>query len=84
MILNAVVFILFAASLALRFSTWRNAQVVESAPLFLSAAGTLLLIISAYLGGRTIYAYGINVARMSKGKWRKIAEAGGANVPEEK
>jgi hypothetical protein len=28
-----------------------------------------------------IYAYGISVARLSKKKWRKIAEEGGAVVP---
>jgi hypothetical protein len=27
------------------------------------------------------YEYGISIARMSREKWRKIAEAGGANVP---
>jgi hypothetical protein len=31
-----------------------------------------------------IYAYGINVARLSKEKWRKIALDGGAVVPPEK
>src|SRR5205823_1676683 len=41
------------------------------------------LIGSAYLGGRMVYEYGINVARMSKKKWRQIAEAGGANLPPE-
>jgi hypothetical protein len=30
-----------------------------------------------------IYAYGINVARLSKNKWRKIAVKGGAVVPPE-
>jgi hypothetical protein len=30
-----------------------------------------------------VYDYGISVARMSKKKWRKIAEAGGANLPQE-
>jgi hypothetical protein len=44
---------------------------------------TLLLLISGYLGGRMIYAYGINVARLSKTKWRKIAKEGGAVVPPE-
>jgi hypothetical protein len=44
---------------------------------------TLLLIASGYLGGRMIYAYGISVARLSKDKWRKIAERGGAAVPPE-
>jgi hypothetical protein len=47
----------------------------------LSALATLLLLGSGYLGGRMIYAYGISVARLSKKKWRKIAQAGGAVVP---
>ena len=45
--------------------------------------GTLILIGSAYLGGRMVYEYGISVARMSKKEWRKLAEAGGANLPPE-
>src|SRR5207249_3237877 len=47
-------------------------------------AAALLLICSAYLGGRMVYEYGISVARMSKKKWRKLAAAGGANLPPEK
>ena len=47
----------------------------------LSILGTAILIISAYLGGRMTYHYGISVARMSKDEWRQIAEAGGANLP---
>jgi hypothetical protein len=31
-----------------------------------------------------IYDYGINVARLSKKKWRKIAQKGGAAVPPKK
>jgi hypothetical protein len=30
-----------------------------------------------------VYDYGISVARLSKKKWRKIAHAGGANLPPE-
>jgi uncharacterized membrane protein len=84
MILNVLATIAFGISFALRCPTFRVAQNVETLPLLLSAAGTLLLLVSAYLGGRMVYAYGISVARMSKAKWRKIAEAGGANLPPEK
>ena len=84
MILNAVATIAFAVSLALRWPTFREAQTVETLPLAISAAGTALLLVSAYLGGRMVYAYGISVARMSKTKWRKIAEASSANLPPEK
>jgi uncharacterized membrane protein len=83
MALNLVGVVLFAINLGLRWPTFRDATRVAATPLLLSAIGTLLLIGSAYLGGMMVYEYGISVARMSKGKWRKIAEAGGANVPPE-
>ena len=84
MILNAVVLILFAINFTLRLGNYREAALVPVAPLVLSIAGTLVLVVSAYLGGRMVYAYGINVARLSKGKWRKVAESAGANVAPEK
>ena len=83
MILNLVVVVLLAFNLSLRWPTFRDATQVDRLPLLLSAVGTLILIGSAYLGGRMVYEYGISVARMSKKRWRKIAEAGGANLPPE-
>ena len=81
--LNLSVALLFAINLGLRVQTFRHDTKVAGAPLLLSAIGTALLIGAAYLGGMMVYQYGISVARMSKKKWRKIAEAGGANVPPE-
>src|SRR5437016_9181596 len=81
--LNVVVVILFAVNLYLRWPTYREATEVAQIPLLLSAVGTLVLIVSAYLGGRMVYEYGISVARMSKKKWRKLATAGGADLPPE-
>jgi uncharacterized membrane protein len=83
MILNLIVTLLFAVNLGLRLQTYREGIAVERAPFALSIIGTAILIGSAYLGGRMVYEYGISVARMSKDQWRKIAEAGGANVPPE-
>lgn len=83
MSLNLIVAVLFAINLGLRLQTYRDATRVGATPLLLSAIGTLLLIVSAYLGGMMVYEYGISVARMSKKRWRKIAEAGGAHVPPE-
>jgi len=80
MLLNSVVAILFVVNLYLRWPTFREATEVDRIPLLLSAMGTLILIGSAYLGGRMVYEYGISVARMSKKKWRKVAVAGGANL----
>ena len=83
MVLNLLVALLFAINLGLRTQTFREATRVAGTPLLLSVVGTVLLIGSAYLGGMMTYTYGISVARMSKDKWCKIAEAGGANVPPE-
>jgi uncharacterized membrane protein len=81
MVLNLLATALFAVNLGLRVQDFRDAPTVSAAPLTLSILGTALVIGSAYLGGRMTYEYGISVARMSRKKWRKIAEAGGANVP---
>src|SRR3982074_1134985 len=78
MVLNLIVALLFAVNLGLRWQTFREAATVAPVPLLLSLIGTILLIGSAYLGGMMVYEYGISVARMSKKKWRRIAEAGGA------
>jgi hypothetical protein len=37
-------------------------------------------LVSGYLGGRMVFAYGVSVARLSKDKWRKIAEEGGSRT----
>jgi len=83
MALNLFVTLLFAVNLGLRWQTFHQDSEVDRIPLLLSAVGTLFLIGSAYLGGRMVYEYGISVARMSKKKWRKLAAAGGANLPPE-
>ena len=83
MMLNLVVAMLFAVNLGLRVQAFRAATTVPTISLALSAIGTGLLIGSAYLGGMMVYTYGISVARLSKKKWRKIAEAGRANLPPE-
>jgi uncharacterized membrane protein len=83
MILNVFISILWGINLALRVGSFQTATSVPLGLLVLSTLATLLLLISGYLGGRMIYAYGISVARLSKKKWRKIAQEGGAAVPPE-
>jgi hypothetical protein len=39
-----------------------------------------MLVVSGYLGSRMVFDQGVGVARMSKGKWRKLAQAGRSNV----
>ncbi len=84
MAMNLIVTALFAANFGLRFKDFQTAQFVGNAPLLLSGIGVVLLFFSGYLGGLMVYDRGISVARMSKNKWRRRAERGGANVPPEK
>ena len=84
MILNVVVSILWTINLWLRRESFQTDTSVPSGLFGLSTFATALLLVSGYLGGRMIYAYGISVARLSKKKWRKIAQKGGAAVPPKK
>lgn len=81
--LNVVVSILWTINLWLRIGSFQTDTSVPPGLFWLSTTATALLLLSGYLGGRMIYAYGISVARLSKTKWRKIAEEGGAAVPPE-
>jgi uncharacterized membrane protein len=80
MILNVIVSVLFLINLVLR---WQNPQIVALVPLWLSIIGTVILLYSGWLGGRMVYEYGIGVARQSKGVYRKLAQAGGAKMPDQ-
>jgi uncharacterized membrane protein len=84
MALNLVVALLFAINFGFRLPTFREDAAVATAPLVLSALGSVLLMVSAYLGGLMVFDHGVGVARESKKKWRKTAEAGGARIPPEK
>ena len=84
MILNLFATVFFAINLGLRAGEFRTATTVETPALLLSALGVVILAVSAYLGGLMVFDHGINVARQSKKKWRKIAERGGANLPADK
>jgi uncharacterized membrane protein len=82
LILNLLVTVLWAINLVMRWGTLNTASAVPLPLLALSVLATLMLVASGYLGGLMVYDYGISVARLSKDKWRRIAEAGGANVPQ--
>lgn len=81
MSLNLLIGALWAVNLVLRLNASPDRAPVSGASLALSAIATVLLIVSGYLGGRMVYEHGISIARVSKKKWRQIAEAGDANVP---
>jgi uncharacterized membrane protein len=81
MILNVIATALFGLNLWLRWDDVGRADVVSTGELLLSLLGVGVLGASGYLGGRMAYEHGIGVARMSKDKWRRMAEAAHANVP---
>jgi uncharacterized membrane protein len=83
LILNSIAFLLWAVNLGLRWETFTVAEVVPTGLVMLSLIGVVILSISGYLGGRMVVEYGISVARVSKKDWRRIAKAGGANLPPE-
>jgi len=78
--LNLLMLVIWVINLGLRWSNFRWQSRVATTPLLLSALGTAALIVSAYLGSRMVFDQGVGVARMSKRKWRKLAQAGGSNV----
>jgi uncharacterized membrane protein len=84
MALSLAVTALYAVNLGVRLDTFRDAARVEDLPFVLSIIGTVLLLVSAYLGGFMVYQHGVSIVRLSKEKWRKIAESGGAALPEKK
>lgn len=81
--LNLAVLALMGASLYLRVRDGVDANATPTSAVACAAAGNVLLAISGYLGGRMVFDQGIGVARLSKKKWRKIAEAGQARLPAE-
>jgi uncharacterized membrane protein len=81
--LNIVVVVIWVLNLVLRWAGFRRESIVGTAPLVLSAVGTAVLLVSGYLGSRMVFDQGVGIARMTKGKWRKLAMVGGSNVAAE-
>jgi uncharacterized membrane protein len=81
LVLNLIVWLLWALNLAWRWNMPADAATAPLGAAVLSFVTTGLLLVSAYLGGRMVYGYGIGVARVSKARWRRQAEAGGARLP---
>jgi uncharacterized membrane protein len=81
LILNVLATGLFLLNLWLRWDHVRYAESVTFPQAALSFVGVLVLAASGYLGGMMVYDRGIGVGRESKAKWRRLAEAGHANLP---
>jgi uncharacterized membrane protein len=84
--LNVLVLGLFIANFFGRLAEGPAAGAASAGPLALSAIGVALLGVAGYLGGRMVYAHGTSVVRLAQAKeqWRRLAEAGHANLPPEK
>lgn len=80
MVTNMIGTAIWSLNLGVRFALFEEAEAVYPFPLILSITGVLLLFIAGYLGGRMVYGYGVSVARLSKDKWREIAEKGGGSI----
>jgi uncharacterized membrane protein len=83
MALNMFATVLWALNLGLRFQLLGEVERVPGYLLVLSAAGTLVLFVSGYLGGRMVFGYGVSIARLSKEKWQKIAKKGGSRIKQD-
>jgi uncharacterized membrane protein len=83
MALNIVAAVLWAANLGLRWKSVDTTDPVPIAVVVTSVIAALLVLISGYIGSLLVFDHGTSVARQSKKKWRRIAQRGGANLPEE-
>lgn len=84
MALNLLAAVVWAANLGLRWKALGTKEPVSAAVLATSAAGAALVAVSGYIGSLMVFDHGISVARQSKKKWRRMAEKGGARLPETK
>lgn len=82
MAVMAISAVLFSVNLILRWNDVAVATQVTATQLALSAFATAVMLVGMWLGQRLAYEHGIGVARVSKKRWRKYAEAAGVNVPE--
>jgi len=83
MTLNILAAVLWAANLGLRWKSIDTDDPVTAAVLLTSLVAALLVLVSGYVGSLMVFDQGVSVARQSKKKWRRIAQRGHANLPEE-
>jgi uncharacterized membrane protein len=81
MVINALAALVWCGNFGLRLHRLDSSEPITEAVLLTSATGTLLLLLSGYLGKLMVFDRGISVARESKKKWRAIAARGGARLP---
>jgi uncharacterized membrane protein len=85
LLLNLGATLLWAVNFGLRLMHQQASGSEITGPILLtSIAGTVAVLISAYIGSLMVFDHGIGVARSSKKRWREVAVHAGARVPEEK
>jgi uncharacterized membrane protein len=85
LIINLLATLIWIVNFGLRWTHRDEPMPGVTAPILAtSVIGTLLVIVSAWLGSLMVFDQGISVARTSKKKWRRIAARAGARLPEEK
>ena len=84
MMLNLVAIFIWAANFGLRLNALDKQSGVTGPILATSLLGAGLLLVSGYIGGLMVFDQGVGIGRLSKKKWRAIAERAGSRLPEEK
>lgn len=82
MALNLVAVLIWAANFGLRAGRLDDPAPITGAIAATSVVGALMVGVSGYLGCLMVFDQGVSVARASKNKWRRIAQRGGARLPE--
>lgn len=80
LLLNVAAMLVWGINFWLRLAA---SSPVNTAIVLTSIFGTLLVLVSGYLGTLLVFDQGTSVARLSKKKWRARAVRGGSRVPEE-
>jgi uncharacterized membrane protein len=82
LLLNLLAAVVWAGNVGLRLGTPEPGAEVTLPILVTAVLGAALVFVGGYLGCRLAFDLGVSVARQSKTKWRKVAERGGARVPD--
>ena len=84
MMLNLVAIFIWAANFGLRLTALDKQAGITGPILITSLLGAGLLLVSGYIGSLMVFDHGVSVGRLSKKKWRAIADRAGSRLPEEK
>ncbi len=84
LMLNLVAIFLWAVNFGLRLDALDNGSGVTRPILITSLSGAGLLLVSGYIGSLMVFDHGVGVGRLSKKKWRAIANRAGSRLPDEK